>query len=70
MKKRNTTFQLLCVIIEVWRNQHNVVYDRQNVVYEFSCDLCDASYIGYMCRHFHQPVEEHKHSVIGKHHII
>ena len=34
---------------------------------KFKCDLCDANYIGYMCRHLHQRVEEHKHSVIGKH---
>ena len=38
----------------------------QSVVYEFTCDLCDT-YIGYTCRHLHQRVEEHKHSVIGKH---
>ena len=31
------------------------------------CDLCDTNYIGYTCRHLHQRVEEHKHSVIGKH---
>ena len=42
--------------------------NQQNVVYEFKyCDLCDANYIGYTCRHLHQRVEEHKHSVIGKH---
>ena len=43
--------------------------NQQNVVYEFKCDLCDANinYIGYSCRHLHQRVEEHKHSVIGKH---
>ena len=29
--------------------------------YEFRCDLCDTG------RHLHQRVEEHKHSVIGKH---
>ena len=40
---------------------------QQYVVYEFKCDLCDASYIGSTCRHLHQRVEEHKHSVIGKH---
>ena len=26
-----------------------------------------SNYIGYTCRHLHQRVEEHKHSVIGKH---
>ena len=28
---------------------------------------CVFNYIGYTCRHLHQRVEEHKHSVIGKH---
>ena len=37
--------------------------NKQNVVYKFKCDLCDANYIGYTCRHLHQRVEEHKHSV-------
>ena len=41
--------------------------NQQNVVYEFICNLCDTNYIGYTCRHLHQRVEEHKHSVIGKH---
>ena len=41
--------------------------NQQSVVYEFRCDLCDTNYIGYTCRHLHQLVEEHKHSVIGKH---
>ena len=41
--------------------------NQQNVVYEFKCDLCDANYIGSTYRHLHQRVEEHKHSVIGKH---
>ena len=41
--------------------------NQQSEVYEFACDLWDTKYIGYTCRHFHQRVEEHKHSVIGKH---
>ena len=41
--------------------------NQQSVVYEFTCDLCDTNHIGYTCRHLHQRVEEHKHSVIGKH---
>ena len=40
--------------------------NQQSVVYEFTCDLRDTNYIGYICRHLHQRVEEHKHSVIGK----
>ena len=29
-------------------------------VYFYKCGLCDANYIGYMCRHLYQCVEEHK----------
>ena len=41
--------------------------NQQSVVYEFKCGLRDTNYIGYTRRHPHQHVEEHKHSVIGKH---
>ena len=41
--------------------------NQQSVVYEFIRDFCDTNYIGYTCRHLYQRVEEHKHSVIGKH---
>ena len=41
--------------------------NQQSVVYEFTYDLCDTNYIGYTCRHLHQCIEEHKHSVIRKH---
>ena len=41
--------------------------NQQSVVYEFTSDLCDTNYIGYICRHLHQRAEEHKHFVIGKH---
>ena len=37
------------------------IINQQSVVYDFTCDLCDANYIGYTCRHLHQRVEEHKH---------
>ena len=37
------------------------------VVYEYKCDQCDADYVGYTCRHLFQRINEHKHSVIGKH---
>ncbi|XP_068689023.1 uncharacterized protein [Montipora foliosa] len=40
---------------------------QQCVVYKFKCDLCDADYVGYTCRHLFQRIEEHKHSAIGKH---
>ena len=40
---------------------------KQNVVYKFKCDLCDADYIGYTSRHLHQRIDEHRNSAIGKH---
>ena len=41
--------------------------NQQCVVYHFKCDLCDADYVGYTCRHLYQRIEEHKRSAIGKH---
>lgn len=41
--------------------------NQQCVVYKFKCDLCDADYVGYTCRHLFQCIEERKHSAIGKH---
>ena len=45
------------------------VVNQQCLVYLFKCDLCDAGYVGFTCRHLHQRVEEHKNvsSSIGKH---
>ena len=44
-----------------------LLINPQCVVYKFKCDLCDADYVGYSCRHLFQCIEEHKHSAIGKH---
>ena len=30
------------------------------------CDLCDADYVGYTCRHLYRRIEEHKGSAIRK----
>ncbi len=38
--------------------------NQQCVVYLFKCDLCDADYVGYTCRHLHQRIDEHM-QVIG-----
>ena len=43
-----------------------LIYE-QCVVYEYKCDLCDAGYVDYICRHLFQHINEHKHSVISKH---
>ncbi|KXJ04705.1 hypothetical protein AC249_AIPGENE18131, partial [Exaiptasia diaphana] len=36
--------------------------NNQRVVYQFECDLCDASYVGYTKRHLHERIEEHSKS--------
>jgi len=41
--------------------------NEQRVVDKYKSDLCDADYVGYTCRHLFQRINEHKHSVIGKH---
>ena len=33
----------------------------------FFINLCDADYVGYLARHLHQLIAEHKYSGIGKH---
>ena len=47
------------------------IVNQQCIVYSFSCDLCDADYVGYTARHLHQRhlhfIVEHKNLVIGKH---
>ncbi|KAK3727763.1 hypothetical protein QZH41_005213 [Actinostola sp. cb2023] len=46
-----------------------LIINQQRVVYNFKCDSCDASYVGYTYRHLHERIEEHKgmSSSIGKH---
>ena len=36
------------------------IVNRQGVVYRFSCDPCDADYVGYTARNLHQRTAEHK----------
>ena len=43
------------------------IVNKQCVVYHFSCDLCDADYVGYTARHLDQRIAEHKNSAIGRH---
>ena len=52
--------------IKVRENKPPLV-NQQCVVYNFQCNLCDAGYVGYTCRHLHQRIEEHKGSAIGNH---
>ena len=49
------------------KEQKPPIVNQQSVVYYFKCDLCDADYVGYSCRHLHQRIEEHKGSAIGRH---
>ena len=53
--------------LRVTEEKPPLMINQQSVVNEFTCDLCDANDIGYTCRHLHQRVDEHKHSVIEKH---
>ena len=50
------------------QEQKPVLMNNQCVVYPFKCDQCDADYIGYhdTTQHFHQRIQEHKTSVVGK----
>ncbi|XP_078368996.1 uncharacterized protein LOC144652975 [Oculina patagonica] len=43
------------------------IVNHHCVVYSFSCNLCDADYVGYTARHLHKRIAEHKSSAIGKH---
>ena len=43
------------------------IVNHHCVVYSFSCDLCDADYVGYTARHLHKRIAEHKSLAIGKH---
>ena len=42
------------------------IVNQQCLVYHFRCDLCDADYVCYTCRHLYQHIEEHKGSAIRK----
>ena len=43
------------------------IVNNQCFVYKFECDLRDADYVGYTTRHFHQRINEHKYSAMGRH---
>ena len=43
------------------------IVNKQCVVYHFSCDLCDADYVGYTARHLHQRIVGQKNSPIVRH---
>ena len=43
------------------------IVSQHCVVYKFTCDLCNADYVGYTAGHLHQRIAEHKYSTIGKH---
>ena len=51
------------------REAKPLMVNQQCVVYSFSCDLCDAGYVGYTARHLFQRIAEHKRqsSSISKH---
>ena len=41
------------------KEQKPSLIDQHSVVYQFSCPLCDAEYIGLKTRHLFQRIEEH-----------
>ena len=43
------------------------IVNKQCVVYHFSCELCDADYVGYTAQYLPQRNAEHKNSAIGRH---
>ena len=49
------------------KEQKPPIVNQQSAVYYFKCDLCNADYVCYSCRHLHQRIEEHKGSAIGRH---
>ena len=51
----------------MWKAKLPLV-NQQCLVYKFECDLCNAGYVRYTCRHLHQQIEEHNNasSSIGK----
>lgn len=50
------------------KEQKLPIINQQNVVYQYECDLCEAGYVGYTCRHLFQRIDEHASSAVGKHH--
>lgn len=62
--KTHTVIQLV-FISDKFQGEQNVhevkppVVNKQHVIYEYECDLCDASYIGYTLRHLHQRLADH-----------
>ena len=45
------------------------IVNQQYVVYIFQCDLCNAGYVGYTCRHLYNHAKGHKQKsyAIAKH---
>ena len=61
-QKIGTTIQPVVVSYKIeqdlkLREAKPPIVNRQCLVYKFECDLCDAGYVGFTCRHFHQRVE-------------
>jgi len=71
--KTHTVIQLV-LISDKFQGEQNVheikppVVNKEREIYEYECDLCDASYLGYTLRYFHQRLADHtkQSSSIGK----
>ena len=46
------------------------IVNKQCVVHHFSCDLCDADYVGYTARHLHQRIAEQKNSASSRQNLL
>ena len=47
------------------KKQKLPIVNQQKVVYDFNCGPCDADYVGFMSRHLHKRLKEHKGSTMG-----
>ena len=64
IKDQPTLYEDSCPILE---RKYTAIYAQFSQANKFKCDLCNADYVGYTRRHLFQPIDEHKHSAIGKH---
>ena len=60
--KIGTTLQPVFISKKLEQDLKPPIVNQQCVVYLFSCDLCNADYVGYTARHLHQRIAKHKNT--------
>ena len=50
-----------------FKEKKTTMLNQSKVVYYFKCDLCEAGYVGYTCRHLFQRMKEHSAGGVGGH---